>query len=55
MLQTLSLKTHPKILEFLTEFREPVVDLDERIGMMRTCNDRTLLAIASRAGPDCES
>ena len=56
VLQTLSLKTHPKILEFLTEFREPVVDLDERIGMMRTCNDRTLLAIASRAGPDlCES
>ncbi|MEC7947007.1 MAG: hypothetical protein VX265_05525, partial [Myxococcota bacterium] len=25
---------------------------DERIGTMRTCNDRTLLAVARRAGPD---
>jgi hypothetical protein len=56
VLQTVSIKTHPKILEFLAEFREPEVDLDERIGMMRTCNDRTLLMIARRAGPDlCET
>jgi hypothetical protein len=52
LLQTISMKTHAKVLEFLTEFREPEVDLDERIGMMRTCNDRTLLAIARRAGAD---
>lgn len=52
LLQTVSMKTHAKVLEFLTEFREAEVDLDERIGMMRTCNDRTLLTIARRAGPD---
>lgn len=56
LLQTLSMKTHPKLLEFLIEFREAEIDLDERIGMMRTCNDRTLLTIARRAGPDlCET
>ena len=52
LLQTLSMMTHPKILEFLIEFRPPEVELDERIGMMRICNDRTLLAIARRAGAD---
>ncbi len=52
LVQSLSLRTHPKVLEFIVEFREPSVDVDERIGMMRSANDRTVLRIAERAGPE---
>ena len=51
----LSVKTHPKILEMLATFREPDPELDERLGMLRTSNDRTVMLIAARAGPKlCE-
>ena len=49
VLNQISIRTHPKILEFLTEFREPEAALDERIGMLRTANDRTVELIALRA------
>ena len=49
VLNNLSMKTHPKVLEFLTEFRDADPALDERIGMMRTANNRTLERIARRA------
>ena len=50
VLQALSIKTHPKVMEFLVEFRPASPELDERIGMMRTANDRTVETIAMRAG-----
>ena len=50
VLQALSIKTHAKVMEFLVEFRTPSAELDERIGMMRTANDRTVETIARRAG-----
>ena len=49
ILNQLSIKTHPKVLEFITEFRVADADLDERVGMMRTANDRTIVTIAGRA------
>ena len=55
VLQAVSVRTHPKILEFLVEFRAPDAKLDERIGMLRTANDRTVVAIAERCGSSlCE-
>lgn len=49
ILNQISLRTHPKILEFLATFREPEPALDERIAMLRTANDRTVTIIAERA------
>ena len=49
ILNQLSLRTHPKVLEFIAEFREPEPALDERIAMFRTANDRTVTLIARRA------
>ncbi len=46
---TISMRTHPKVLEFIAEFREPERALDERIGMLRSANDRTVALIAARA------
>ncbi len=51
----ISHRTHPKILEFLAEFREPDRALDERIATLRAANDRTVRLIARRADKDlCE-
>ena len=52
VLQGISIQTHPKVLEALIEFREPDPELDERIGMLRTANDRTVRLIARRAHAD---
>jgi len=49
VLNNIGIKTHPKVLEFLAEFREADAALDERIGMMRIANDRTVELIARRA------
>lgn len=49
VLNQISMKTHPKVLEFIAEFRKSDPALDERIGMMRTANDRTVITIARRA------
>ncbi len=49
LLNQISIKTHPKILEFLAEFRTDEPALDERIAMLRTANDRTTVLIAKRA------
>lgn len=47
-------RTHPKVLESLIELRDDP-DLDDRIGMLRMTNDRTVRVIARRAGPTlCE-
>lgn len=55
VLQGISIKTHPKVLEAIIEFREPDAELDERIGMLRTSNDRTVRIIARRANSSlCE-
>ncbi len=47
-------RTHPKIMECLVDLRaEP--ELDDKVGMMRMANDRTVRLIARRAGPGlCE-
>jgi hypothetical protein len=53
---TLSMKTHPKVIEFIAEFREPEDALDERMAMLRAANDRTVARIAARANPTlCET
>ncbi len=49
ILPLLSMKTHPKILEFLVEFRVPDGELDERISTLRVANDRTVVRVAERA------
>jgi len=49
VLNQISLKTHPKVMEFIAEFRKGDDALDERIGMLRTANDRTTVMIAKRA------
>jgi hypothetical protein len=49
LLNQISVRTHPKILEFLTDFRTPDPSLDERIAMLRTANNRTVILIAQRA------
>jgi hypothetical protein len=49
ILGALSARTHPKVLELLTEFHEADFEIDERIGLMRTANDRTAVRIAGRA------
>lgn len=41
--------THPKVLEFLVEFREPDPELDECIYRLPDMNDRTARLIAQRA------
>ena len=46
---TVGMKTHPKVLEFLVEFRDPDFELDERVSLMRNANDRTVLMVAARA------
>jgi hypothetical protein len=46
---------HPKVLEFLAEFRPQEAALDERLMRNRHANDRTACLIARRADPDiCE-
>ena len=56
VLGALSVRTHPKVLELLVELRPADADLDERIALLRTANDRTVLRIAGRApGRLCES
>lgn len=53
---TLSMKTHPKVVEFIAQFREPEDALDERMAMLRAANDRTVARIAARANPTlCET
>lgn len=55
LLNAISVKSHPKVLEFIAEFRPPSDAVDERIGMLRTANDRTAVLIASRASASvCE-
>ena len=55
ILGAISFQTHSKVLEALIEFREPDPDLDARIGMMRTANDRTVRRIVQRANAElCE-
>lgn len=49
LLGLISVKTHPKILEYLADQRPPEGPLDERLGMLRVCNDRTTELIAARA------
>jgi hypothetical protein len=48
----IGLRTHVKILEFLIQFRPPGAELDQRIGMLRTSNERTVRMIAQRAGEE---
>jgi hypothetical protein len=50
LMTAISHNTHPKILEFLIQFREPEAELDQRIAMLRTANNRTVRIIALRAG-----
>ena len=52
IMTALSIRTHPKILEFLAQYRNPDSELDQRIGMLRTANDRTVRLIAQRAGEE---
>ncbi len=55
VLTNISMRTHPKILEFITEFRRPTPETDERIAMLRVANDRTVELIAARANSSlCE-
>lgn len=49
LLGAVSVRSHPKVLEFIIEFRPPTDAVDERIGMLRTANDRTAERVASRA------
>ena len=49
LLGAVSVRSHPKVLEFIIEFRPPSDAVDERIGMLRTANDRTAEIIAARA------
>jgi hypothetical protein len=49
LLGIISIKTHPKILEYLADQRPPEGPLDERLAMLRVCNDRTVELIAARA------
>lgn len=47
-------RTHPKVMECLVDLRSDT-ELDEKVGMMRMANDRTVRLIARRAGPGlCE-
>jgi len=46
----ITMRTHPKILESIVQFRPPEPELDQRIGMLRITNDRTVRMIAQRAG-----
>jgi hypothetical protein len=55
LIDHIGLKTHPKVVELVATFRDPDPELDERLGMLRTANDRTVALIAARAGPSlCE-
>lgn len=55
VLQGISTKTHSKVLEGIIEFREYDPEIDERIGMLFTANDRTVRIIARRASSSlCE-
>lgn len=55
LLGVISVKTHPKVLEYLAAMRPADKVLDERIGMLRTANDRTAALIAGRADKElCE-
>ena len=55
LLGVISAKTHPKVLEYLAVARPPDAVLDERLGMLRTANDRTAALVAGRAGKElCE-
>ncbi len=49
LLGAVSVRSHPKVLEFIIEFRPPSDAVDERIGMLRTANDRTAEIVAARA------
>jgi hypothetical protein len=49
VVNALSQRTHPKVLELLANTREER-DLDERIILIRNTNDRTATLIAGRAG-----
>jgi len=49
ILQGIHFRINAKILEALIEFRDEEPELDERIGMLRTTNDRTARIIARRA------
>ena len=56
VLGALSVRTHPKVLELLIELRPADAELDERVALLRTANDRTVLRIAGRAPTRlCES
>jgi len=48
ILAGLTQQTHPKIIEFLIEFRPPDPEVDERVAMMRIANERTVRLIARR-------
>ncbi|NOY26886.1 MAG: hypothetical protein GXP62_13525 [Oligoflexia bacterium] len=50
VIQTINIRTHPKVLEYLVETRDDP-DLDDRVAMHKLANDRTVRKIARRAGP----
>jgi len=52
MTGALSLKTHPKVLEFLAEFRREEASLMEVVYRNREANDRTCILIAETATGD---
>jgi hypothetical protein len=55
VLPALAGNTHPKVLEFLAEFRPPSRELDEKLLRNRLCNDRTARLITRRGDGDlCE-
>jgi hypothetical protein len=52
VISSIGTRSHPKILEFLIEYRTPDFELDECIGMLRSANNRTVRLIARRAHGD---
>ncbi len=56
ILKGIGINSHPKVLEFIAEFHSPNAELDARVGMFRTANDRTVMLIAARANSTlCET
>jgi hypothetical protein len=56
LIAAINQKTHPKILEYLTETRIEEGKLMDRVLEIRNCNDRTVLSIAAHADAgQCET
>lgn len=51
VVKAIHMRTHPKVLEFLAETR-PSPAVDDRVGMHKLANDRTVRLVARRADQD---